>query len=279
MDKINICAGIVTYNPNIEIFKNVIDHVSNQVQEVLVFDNNSKNIDAIRIICNRYTCTVISECANRGIAYALNRLCEYAINKGYSWILTLDHDTIISDSMINSYISIIDVANYGIICPRVNYVGVKIKEKYDINSRCIEVPACMTSGSLMNLEAWAKTSHFDELMFIDSVDNDICYKLRMAGYKIIRDNNTFMEHNLGYPVKKKFLFLSYSDFQYSPLRLYYIVRNRIYLTMKYWRMEGVKFVFASIKIVTSTIIMNLSNKERRVMVIKGLMDAFRFQKR
>lgn len=275
MENSNFCAGIVTYNPDIVLLENVISAVSVQVQRVFIFDNNSANVADLLILCNKYSCEFETSKKNMGIAYALNRLCEHALKNGYSWILTLDHDTIVSDNMIESFRTLTRINDVGIICPRVNYVGFAIKDKYDTNLRYVNVPACMTSGSLMNLHAWDKTDHFNEWLFIDSVDNDICYQLKTVGYKIIRDNNTFMEHNLGHPRYKKLLFFKYADFQYSPIRLYYIVRNRIYLTKRYWRQEGFRFVLATFKIIISNIIIYIQDAPRREMIFKGIKDGIK----
>lgn len=271
MDK-KICSGIVTFNPNIELLFKVVDAVASQVIHIIIFDNNSDNIGEIDEVCKKFSCKLLRSKENKGIAYALNRMCEYAYVNGYEWILTLDHDSIISENLISSFIPITKIDKVGIICPRVKYVDVDIKEKYNTENKYIEVPACMTSGSLMNLNAWNKTTHFDEWLFIDSVDNDICYKLKVLGFKVLRDNNTFMVHNLGRPIQKFFLIFSYPDYQYSPFRLYYIVRNRIYLTKKYWKYEGFKFILASTYIILTNILIYAFDNNRRKMVLKGLID-------
>lgn len=274
MDISSICAGIVTYNSNIKLLDRVIMAVSQQVDKVLVFDNSSRNITDIVELCEKYDCKLHKSESNKGIAYALNCLCNNAIQLGYSWILTLDHDTVVSEGMIRSFCSAPNKDSIGIICPRVNYVGVKIRDRFDVIPKFVEVPVCMTSGSFMNLSAWNETSHFDEWLFIDSVDNDICYQFKQLGYRILRDNSTFMEHNLGSPKKKKLLFFTYLDYQYPPFRLYYIVRNRIYLTKKYWRKEGVRFFVASIKIILVNFLANFTDKKRRSLILKGIYDGF-----
>lgn len=272
MDKKKICAGIVTYNPDISLLEKVVYAAASQVDKVFVFDNNSANINALENSSFANLINIIAADENKGIAYALNRLCEIAVNNRYSWMLTLDHDTIISDGLINSFKTFVGDNTIGIICPRVNYVGVSIPDRFDSSKRCVEVPACMTSGSLMSLNAWGKTEKFNEWLFIDSVDNDICYQLRSKGFKIIRDNNVFMEHNLGYPKERRVFFVKFTDFCYSPIRLYYINRNRIYLTKKYWRSEGIRFVLASYKIILSNLFLYMFDKDRRKMICKGIRD-------
>ena len=49
----NICAGIVTYNPNITILKKCIESVEGQVDKIVIVDNDSKNRMLIEnIICD-----------------------------------------------------------------------------------------------------------------------------------------------------------------------------------------------------------------------------------
>lgn len=229
-----VCAGIVTYNPELERFKAVIGAIASQVSEVFIEDNGSGSIDDINAVAAGFANVKVHSLGeNKGIAYALNRLCDTAIESGYDWLLTLDHDTICSEGMIKSFAELSSLEDAGIICPRIHYVGIEVPEKGNTDDRYSEVTACMTSGSLMRLEAFRKTPGFDDWMFIDYVDNDICMKLNLAGYKIIRDNKVFMDHQLGHVVKRKVLGITRNDFQYSPQRIYYIMRNTIYFKRKY----------------------------------------------
>ena len=49
--------------------------------------------------------TVIYLNENKGIASALNKGIDYSIKKGYQWVLTLDHDSIVTEDMINNMLS------------------------------------------------------------------------------------------------------------------------------------------------------------------------------
>lgn len=270
MDVNNICGGIVTYNPDAKLFNKVIAALTKQVNKVYIWDNGSGNYAFIKGICDKYGITLLSNQKNEGIAYALNQLCDKAIEDGFNWILTLDHDTIIS----SNYITQIDLnlpQRIGILCPSVEYVGVKLKK--DIaKTRYEEVEACMTSGSVMCLSAWSLAGKFNNWLFIDSVDNDICYKLRQNGFSIIRDNHLKIIHNLGKPINRKKFFYNFIDFQYSPFRIYYIVRNRIYITKKYWRLNGIRFVGASCKILLNAYLSSLGNDSKIYNFKKGFKD-------
>lgn len=270
MDGNKICCGIVTYNPNPILFKEVIEAVSKQVGKIYIWDNGSENVTFIENICQEFNVQLLSSGKNEGIAYGLNRICENALVDGYKWILTLDHDTIVADD----YVEKIDLnikTTIGIICPSVKYVGLDTGQRCN-DSQFEEVQACMTSGSIMSLIAWKKVGKFDEWLFIDSVDNDICYKMRKNNYLIVRDAYLKIVHNLGNPNKKRFIFYKYIDYQYPPFRIYYIVRNRIYITSKYWRLNGIKFVGASLKIIVNAFLSSIHSKEKLKSFQKGIKD-------
>lgn len=235
MADLRVCAGIVTYNSDIDILKKNISAVSKQVERIYIFDNASTNIDEIASVASSDKIMLVKSETNYGIAKALNELCKIAILSGFEWMLTLDHDTVICDGFIESCANLLSICelNAAIVCPRVIYVGINEKEKGDVDTPYTAVPACMTSGSFMSLKAWETVGGFDEYMVIDWVDNDICTNFIIHGYSIIRNNSIFMEHRLGNPIKRKFLFFTITDYQYSAFRIYYIVRNGIYYRKKY----------------------------------------------
>lgn len=271
------CAGIVTFNPDTTLLTSVLTAVSCQFDCVYIYDNASINIDEIKRVINSYAnVKLFVSSINNGIAKALNVLSETAIEDGYSWMLTLDQDTIISEGLYDSFSELKNEANIGIICPRVNYNNFKVKEKGNLHERYSEVVACMTSGSYMSLEAWKKTKGFDEWMFIDWVDNDICTQFTLAGFRIIRDNQVFMEHNLGNPVKVKTLFGTKIDFQYSAFRVYYMVRNELYYTRKYWNfVNKYKYLAISIRSILNLLLLYWHDKDRRHSISQGIKDGIR----
>ena len=269
-----VCAGIVTYNPEPIRFKAVVSAIVSQVKEVFIEDNGSENIDGIISIAGTYPNVQVHTLEeNKGIAYALNRLCDSAISGGYEWILTLDHDTICSEGMIDSFSDLASVQEAGIICPRIHYVGIEVPEHGNTNDRYSEVTACMTSGSLMRIEAFKKTPGFDDWMFIDYVDNDICMKLNLAGYKIIRDNKVFMDHQLGHVVKRRVFGIMRNDFQYSPVRIYYIMRNTIYFKRKYRKhISRIKYELIVLLNIHDFWILYMHDKDRMDAMKRGIKD-------
>ena len=75
MKKIRICAGIVTYNPDIELLIKNINAISDQVNKVIIVDNGSINWNnwSNRILSKNVE--IIRNRNNDGIAKALNQIC------------------------------------------------------------------------------------------------------------------------------------------------------------------------------------------------------------
>ena len=103
----------------------------------------------------------------------------------------------------------------------------------------------MTSGNLVNLDAFRQVGPFMDELFIDSVDHEYCIRLQINGYKVIQLNGVLLEHTLGerrkhlfiYPLnffKKNKSIVSYKIVNnHNYIRKYYMVRNRLYVSRKY----------------------------------------------
>ena len=91
----------------------------------------------------------------------------------------------------------------------------------------------MTSGNLINLNAYKKINGFKDWYFIDCVDFDYCLNLVRNGYEIHQVNKVILHHELGNTVKKQLFGKSYFCDNHSYIRRYYIVRNRHYIYDEY----------------------------------------------
>ena len=79
----------------------------------------------------------------------------------------------------------------------------------------------------------------DEKLFIDGVDTDFCIHSFEKGYQTLLVNEFSLRHQLG-EEKKVMTPLLKSTFRkfHNPTRLYYIVRNHLYLRSKYPKKHG-----------------------------------------
>ena len=229
----DISAGIVLFNPDIKRLKENIDAVIIQCTHLYLVDNGSGNVDEVKGLLNQYNQSKISILWNRenqGIAKALNQLTSAAQKEGFDWILTLDQDSVVPSNIVGEFEKYINNSSVGILCPII--CDRNKDEEIKINEDCTEIDECITSGSLLNIRAWSEIGGFDERMFIDGVDFDICYRLRQRGYKIYCIHSVVLLHELGHIEYHRFLFWKVLVKNHSAFRKYYIARNIIYTAKK-----------------------------------------------
>ena len=244
--KNNIAGAIILYNPDdLDRLNKCIDSVLNQVEHLYVFDNSTKEIN----LKPNNKITFKFGNGNKGIAYALNRLIEAAQKDGYSWVLTVDQDSIVPDGMINDFKQYMNDDNIGIICPQVIDRRRAYMSITDSSDSIKQIEMCITSASCTSVKAWQNVGKFDEWLFIDLVDNDFCKRLRISGYKIIQVSKWILDQEFGKITPKaknaqsfwialsKFLHnKNIAKFSYtkevSPIRVFYTCRNIIYVNKK-----------------------------------------------
>ena len=61
----------------------------------------------------------------------------------------------------------------------------------------------ITSGSLINTSIFSEIGGYNEKLFIDEVDHEYCYRIKMLGYSVLQLENILLNHTLGrqHPVK------------------------------------------------------------------------------
>lgn len=269
-------AGIVTFNPSIERLRLVVESIRHQVERIVIVDNGSKST---KELFGEYkkepSITIIRNERNEGIAKALNQICQYALKEGADWVLTLDHDTLCPDNIIDEFNKYTFHDKAGIICPCVYYEG--LEKRIDTNGRPYQsIEACMTSGSLTRIKVWEQVEGFNEGYFVDFVDNDFCKKIRLAGYEINRVGNVTMNHQLGEYKRKKIFFFVQKGTCHSPLRCYYMARNNILYIKQYRQSINVLKEYLKLCKVLHECIMFSDNKSEVLSFIyRGIVDAKR----
>ena len=243
--------GIVTYQPELSRLSDNLRaaFASMMVSRVIIYDNHSDNCETIRQLTALDShCLLMEGDENRGIAYALNALCQKAVDEGCDWILTLDQDSVIPKGLLEEYNHYTDQDDLGIICPGI--IDRNMGREYTRQTSGTEyIRQCITAGNLVRLKAWQKTGGFSEKLFIDGVDFDFCMKMGEAGFKILRTNNVCLLQEVGHGRKIPLPFHhQMSVLNHSPQRLYYIARNYLYIGRQYhqrwhWAIEVAKRMF------------------------------------
>lgn len=284
MNENSCCCIIITYNIG-EKLGECFFSIQNQVDEVIIVDNGSDNqtIDYILYLKKKYNITVIFNKENMGIAYALNQGANYAINKKYKWLLTMDNDSEAASDMIQVMLDTYnnleseDKKKVVGIFPEKTEKRLKrfINEGEDYYNRdFIYVISDITSGNLLKSEIFEKAGFFEEKLFIDYVDHEFCYRIFNDGYKMIKVRNAVLLHSLGRTKEKKFLWKNIIYTNHSSLRKYYMTRNRFYTWKKYENLTEINkldkknFIKENIKI----LLLEKDKINKFKMILKGYID-------
>lgn len=238
----NIAATIVLYNANLQRLKENISACLPQVERIYLVDNSEHPCFTESKLQEEWGNNIryIALGENLGIAAALNRGCQEAKTDGYSWILTLDQDSVVPQNLISAFLKNIaeSPGNIGIITPQVN---AHAKDFHQAATSVEELTTCITSGSLTSLEAFTAIGGFNEALFIDNVDTDFSLRLKENGYRVLRDNSVVMAHQIGnireYKWRGRHLF---NVTHHNYIRRYYITRNNLYINQHYAKTFGLK---------------------------------------
>lgn len=276
-----VAAGIVLFNPDINRLKENILAIESQVDEIIFFDNGSKNIAEIKTIVEGINSKFIllTSSKNIGIAQALNKIARQAIESKYKWLLTLDQDSVVYPNLIAQYKKKLNLPYLGqLTCKRVDR---NIKGDNITSNDCIvkEVKYCITSGTLINLEALKKINGFDGKLFIDWVDNEVCCALRKAGYKTYELNYKGLLQEMGKATFSIFFGKKIYTPNYPAIRYFYNARNSIYTARKYPNEENVYVkVLQQCKVQIHIIIFEKNKLKKFYSIAKGIRAGLRLSK-
>ncbi len=243
-----IIAAVITYFPKKEMVENILSFHP-FFFKILIIDNTDKEdmganffFDEIILLPN---VDIIKNNKNVGIAKGLNLAAEYALAKGCLWMMTMDQDSIFEENQILKYLTCfnnIKHKNVGAIGPSLILDGEEQPNSLDITDKpgaagCSykKVVALITSGSIINLEAYKIINGFDEDLFIDGVDDDYCIRLQLQGYDILQLSDVFLRHSIGKSIFVRTFYIGKRTHRnlHPPVRLYYFTRNHLLLIKRY----------------------------------------------
>lgn len=276
-----IFSLIVTYNPDILILKELVVTLLKQTSYIVVCNNSIYNIEIDNSLVK-----IINFNENLGIAQAQSIGMKWAFENGADFILQMDQDSIPENDMVEKlkkcYRELTEEGyNIGLVGPvdydKDTYIksvaridkGEYIKENY------LSVSSTLSSGSLIPFKVYKQVGFMDDILFIDAVDSEYCWRLRDNGFLVIRNNEAMLSHKLGYGHKTVLGFIKMGIS--SPFRNYFQVRNVFLLLPRnyvplYWKLSQLlKVVF---KVLFYPILLP-EGKKRLYFLYRGLFDGLR----
>lgn len=249
----SVAAVVVTFHPKPD-FAAKLASLLPQVGAIIVVDNGSCPADLPAGDDPAFAgkVEIIANSENRGIGAALNQGLRRAQERGFSWALTLDQDSSALPNLVAAGARAFEAYPEP---ERLAAIGAAVAGEAAGGSPDRNRPptaayrrmaAVITSGTLQSILAWERLGGFREDYFIDCVDTEFCLRARSQGLHIVQATEPALAHRIGTPARKRALSRWMIPTNHSPLRRYYVTRNRISLWRKYARSDG-RFVLADMR--------------------------------
>lgn len=226
-------AVIVTYHPD-GGFAERLARVQKQVARAFVVDNTPGALPPALAGIE----TLPRTGANEGLAAALNRGMQAALADGASHVLLLDQDTIVDEDIVAGLLAGLGGE------ARVAVVGANARSHASghvsgarEDQDFADVPTVITSGSLLDAEAYRAAGPFREDYFIEAIDLEYCLRLRRAGWRVRFATRPLMTHAAGRNEERTLAGRTILVANHPPWRYYYISRNLAHVLRAYARDE------------------------------------------
>lgn len=221
---------VILYHPDtVALIENIKTYI-NPLDTLLVYDNSetlSKELEvAVCAISNKVIFKHFGQ--NEGIAKRLNQAIEYAVQKGEKHLLMMDQDSSFPNGDFYKYAEYI--SNNSL--PNVAQFGVNCQPDFTpISTNPEKVISLITSGSVLAIDCIQQIGMFDENLFIDFVDTEFSHRVTNKGYVNLQFTNIVLNHSIGTRVEGRSLVTFKKSLRiiHSPIRVYYIIRNGLYL--------------------------------------------------
>ncbi len=242
----SFCAVVVSYHPGPEV-EETLRLVVGQCGLALVVDNGSSDADLARL-ASVSGVQLMPQGRNLGIATALNLGVARAAELGFSHALLFDQDSrpergfaaalaATARSHPRAAVVVPRIVEQGAAPrpyrwarrhPRLRFVFERVAcGEADLP----EVTMAITSGSLVEIDAWRALGGVDEALFIDYVDTDHCLRVARSGRTIAVSAGAVLLHRLGDRRDRRVAGVSLRPTNHAPVRHYFMARNRVHL----WR--------------------------------------------
>lgn len=259
------------------------EEIKTKIQAMVEEIENKPKIDNQRIF-------FINGEENLGLAKAYNISIKFLKENNYEFILILDQDSKISmgttEKILIQYERLSKNYKVGAISPMVIQEGqgplnaffdgrFRWKGLSYEDSFVLESPFLINSGTFMQIKILDDIGHYDESLFLDSVDHEMSFRMRYHGYHLFIVKDVLLRQNIDNKIDFTFLWIRLDRDGHSPTSDYYLIRDSMRVAKRYlkyyWPQSLLLFCNVIIKFV-ATLFIYRHKSERFAMIIKGLRD-------
>jgi rhamnosyltransferase len=230
--RLEVTAVVPTYRPNERVRKTVAT-LADQCSRVIVIDDGSgSGSEPLIETLPGPNVSVVRLGTNRGIAAALNAGVREALADARTeYVLTVDQDSDLPSGFVERAVALAErgPSRFDVVVPESVAGQVVRHECADDGVRRPIEP--IQSGMLISRRVFESIGDFDESLVIDCVDTDFFLRTRVAGLVTALCPGNELEHSLG---ELRPTLRGRPGFAYhSPVRRYYITRNRLTMLRRY----------------------------------------------
>lgn len=287
-----VCAVVVTFFPDVATLRRLVTATLPQVGGLVIVDNGAADdrLDGSCACFENDKVVILKQPGNIGLAAAFNRGIAWACERGFSHVLLLDQDSEpaggMVDALLQAFLSSFAEQRIAAVGPRFHDVREDrhapfVRIGFPINCKMygsgkdgrVACDFLISSGSLISLAALAHIGPMDERLFIDNVDLEWGFRAQAKGYALIGVCTTTMHHRLGHSRRQLPFGLGYV-MVHDPIRLYYIMRNRLLLyrlphTPTLWTAQDIPRAFVKFLLFSLLIAPRMDNIR---FMLAGLRD-------
>ena len=225
-----IAAAYVAYHPD-GGFPDRVGATLEQVDHVYVVDNTP----AVNEFAFDGRVTVVRNMRNAGVGAAFDQAASRASADGFDYLLLMNQQDAPRAGMVDALLDGIRrwPGRAAIIAPVRADRNMGLRYTPEDRGRIWPVLAAGAAGSLLDLRAYEGSGPFRVDLFIDQVDHEYCLRLRHNGYDIVQTGDAVVETELGSGSPHTVAGLTLVTTGHSPLRRYYITRNRLIVAREY----------------------------------------------
>ena len=283
-----VSAIITVYHPSESVRLHVNEIVS-QVDRVFLCDNSPKsNRTLFEPLCDQGNVEYICFCENLGLSAAFNRILK---NQDYGWrvedyIFFFDQDSSIQEGhvsqMVEDYENLLHLG-YHVGCLGPAYFNTSNnslelpKTKKFLCKGVFSVSSIITSSMLCKYGDLQSVGFWNEDIFLDMADWDICWRIESAGKLCCLTQNVVLHHSVGCGEKRIGLVRLRVG---QPIREYYQIRDGMYLfTKSYvpWKFRVRYLAMLTVRSVLHVLLLD-HRGHRLKFICKGFADACRKKK-
>jgi rhamnosyltransferase len=228
-----IAGVVVLYHPPEEVLENIRSYLG-QVDVLFVVDNSEAARPGFTDqLTGSGKIVYIANGQNLGVAQALNIGASLALEHGCDFLLTMDQDSWATPDMVDILLDCLGSSAgkpVGIISP---FHATRPDEHHAGKEDCLDILTVMTSGNLLNLEAYRIVGPFMDPLFIDFIDIEYCLRLRKNGFRVMLANRAILRHQVGNKLKFRLFSRDLYLTSHDALRKYYKTRNRFIVSARY----------------------------------------------